>query len=60
LIEHLKSSRRNLEDYTLIYKGSKPEHACPFTIPRSVELQLCKETARLVEIGVLGEHYTSE
>jgi hypothetical protein len=44
----------------LIDLGSKPVHACPYTVPRSVEQQLCKEIARLVDIGVLEEEYTSE
>ena len=44
----------------LIDPGSKPVHARPYTVPRSVEQQLHKEIARLVEIGVLEEDYTSE
>jgi hypothetical protein len=44
----------------LIDLGSKPIHACPYTVPRSVEQQLRKEIARLVDIGVLEEDYTSE
>ena len=30
-----------------------------YTVPRSVKQQLCKEIARLLEIGVLEEDYTS-
>ena len=41
-------------------KGCKPVHARPYTVPRSVEQQLGKEIARLVEIGFLEEDYTSE
>ena len=37
----------------LMDKGCKPVHARPYTVPRSVEQQLRKEIARLVEIGVL-------
>jgi hypothetical protein len=44
----------------LIDKGVKPVHARPYTVPRSVEQQLCTEIARLVDIGVLEEDYTSE
>jgi hypothetical protein len=44
----------------LIDQGSKPVHARPYTVPRSVEQQLRKEIARLVDIGVLEEDYTSE
>ena len=44
----------------LMDKGCKPVHARPYTVPRSVEQQLRKEIARLVEIGVLEEDYTSE
>ena len=44
----------------LIDPGSKPVHARPYTVPRSVEQQLRKEIARLVDIGVLEEDYTSE
>jgi hypothetical protein len=40
--------------------GSKPVHAWPYTVPRSVDQQLHKEIARLVDIGVLEEDYTSE
>jgi hypothetical protein len=40
----------------------KPVHACAYTVPRSVEQQLQqnKEIARLVDIGVLEEVYSSE
>jgi hypothetical protein len=41
-------------------KGTKPEHACPYIVPRSVEQQLRTEIARLVDIGVLEEAYASE
>ena len=34
----------------LMDKGCKPVHARPYTVPRSVEQQRRKETARLVEI----------
>jgi hypothetical protein len=44
----------------LIDPRSKPVHACPYTVPRSVAQQLRKEIARLVDIGVLEEDYTSE
>jgi hypothetical protein len=44
----------------LIDSGSKPVHAQPYTVPRSVEQQLRKEIARLVDIGVLEKDYTSE
>jgi hypothetical protein len=44
----------------LIYKGVKPVHAHPYTVPRGVEQQLRTEIARLVDIGVLEEDYTSE
>jgi hypothetical protein len=44
----------------LIDPGSKPIHACACTVPRAVEQQLHKEIARLVDIGVLEEDYTSE
>ena len=44
----------------LIHPGSKPVHARPYTVPRSVEQQLRKEIARLVDIAVLEEDYTSE
>ena len=44
----------------LMDKGSKPVHARLYTVPRSGEQQLRKEIARLVEIGVLEEDYTSE
>jgi hypothetical protein len=44
----------------LIDPGSKPVHACPYSVPRSVEHQLCKEIARLVDIVVLEEDNTSE
>ena len=37
----------------LIDPGSRPVHARPYTVPRSLEQQLRKEIARLVEIGVL-------
>jgi hypothetical protein len=45
---------------SLIESGSKLVHALPYTVHRSVEQQLRKEIARLVEIGVLEEDYTSE
>jgi hypothetical protein len=40
----------------------KPIHARVYTVPRSVEQQLQhnKEIVRLVDIGVLGEYYSSE
>jgi hypothetical protein len=41
-------------------KGTKPVHARPYTVPTSVEQQLHTEIARLVNIGVLEEDYTSE
>jgi hypothetical protein len=41
-------------------KGVKPVHARPYTVPRSVEQQLRTEIARLVDIGVLDEYYSSE
>jgi hypothetical protein len=44
----------------LIDPESKPVHARPYTVPRSVEQQRRKEIARLMEIGVLEEDYTSE
>ena len=44
----------------LMNKCCKPVHARPYTVPRSVEQQLRKEIARLVDIGVLEEDYTSE
>ena len=44
----------------LIDKGVKPVHARPYNVPRSVEQQLRTEIARLVDIGVLEEDYTSE
>jgi transposase InsO family protein len=45
---------------TLADLKAKPVHARPYTVPRSVEQQLRKEIARLVDIGVLEEDYTSE
>jgi Reverse transcriptase (RNA-dependent DNA polymerase) len=45
---------------TPITPGSKPVHACPYTVPRSVEQQLRKEIARLGDIGVPEEDFTSE
>jgi hypothetical protein len=44
----------------LMNKERKPVHAHPYTVPRSVEQQLRKEIARLVDIGVLEEDFTSE
>jgi hypothetical protein len=44
----------------LVDPGSKPVHACSYTVPRTVEQQLRQEVERLVEIGVLEEYYTSE
>jgi hypothetical protein len=44
----------------LIDNGVKPVHACPYTVHRAVEQQLRTEIARLVDIGVLEEDYTSE
>jgi hypothetical protein len=44
----------------LIEVVAKPVHARSYTFPRSVEQQLRKEIARLVDIGVLEEDYTSE
>jgi hypothetical protein len=41
-------------------KGVKLVHAWPNTVPRAVEQQLCTDIARLVDIGVLEEDYTSE
>jgi hypothetical protein len=44
----------------LIDKGVKPVHACPYTVPRVAEQQLCTEIARLVDIGVFEEDNVSE
>jgi hypothetical protein len=44
----------------LMNQECKPVHARPYTVPRSVEQQLRKEIARLVDIGVLREDDTSE
>jgi hypothetical protein len=44
----------------LIDKGVKPVHARPYTVPRAVEQQLRTEIARLEDIGVLEEDYTSK
>jgi hypothetical protein len=44
----------------LLDKGIKPVHARPYTVPRAVEQQLHTEIARLMDIGVLEEDYTSE
>jgi hypothetical protein len=39
---------------------SKPVHSRPYTVSRAVEQQLRKKIARLVDIGVLEEYYSSE
>jgi hypothetical protein len=39
---------------------SKPVHSRPYNVLRAVEQQLRKESARLVNIGVLEEDYSSE
>jgi Reverse transcriptase (RNA-dependent DNA polymerase) len=39
---------------------SNPVHARPYTVPRAVEQQLRMKIARLVDIGVLEEDYSSE
>jgi hypothetical protein len=44
----------------LIDPGPKPVHSRTYKVIRQVELQLRKEIARLVEVGVLEEDYTSE
>jgi hypothetical protein len=44
----------------LVDKGVKSVNARQYTVPRSVEQQLCTEVARLVDIGVLEEDYASE
>jgi hypothetical protein len=46
----------------LMDPNCKPIHAYAYTVPRSVEQQLCKEIVRLVDIGVLAEEtgYSSE
>jgi hypothetical protein len=44
----------------LIDPGSQQIHAHPYTVPRSVEQQLRKEIARLEDIGVVEEDYTSD
>ena len=41
-------------------QGIRPVHARPHTASRSLEQQLCKEIARLVDIGVLEEYYSYE
>jgi hypothetical protein len=41
-------------------KGCKPVHACPCTVPRSVDQQLHKTIAYFVSIEVLEEDYSSE
>ena len=41
-------------------QGSKPVHARPYTVPRSIEKQLHKEITRLVDIRVLEVEYFSE
>ena len=41
-------------------QGSKPAHARPHTVPRSVEPQLRKEIASQLDIGVLEEDKSSE
>jgi hypothetical protein len=43
-----------------IDKGVKPVPARPYTVSRAVEQQLSTEIARLYDIGVLEEVYTSE
>jgi hypothetical protein len=35
-------------------------HTRADSVPRSVEQQLCKDIARLMDIGVLEEDYSSE
>jgi hypothetical protein len=42
-----------------INKGVKPVHARPYTASRAVEQQLRTEVARLLDIEVLKENYTS-
>jgi hypothetical protein len=44
----------------LMDPNCKPIHARAYTVTRSVEQQLRKEIARLVDIGVLEEDYSSE
>jgi hypothetical protein len=44
----------------LIDLGSKPVHARPYTVPRSVEQQLHKEIARLVDIGAFPSFATAK
>jgi hypothetical protein len=44
----------------LMDPNCKPIHARAYTVPRSVEQQLRKEIVRLVNIGVLGEDFSSE
>jgi hypothetical protein len=44
----------------IIGKGVKPVYAHPYAVPREVEQQLQTEITRLVDIGVLGQGYTSE
>jgi hypothetical protein len=44
----------------LMDPNCKPIHARVYTVPRSVEQQLCKEIVRLVDIGVLEDDYSSE
>jgi hypothetical protein len=44
----------------LIDKGVNPVHACPYTVSRAVEQQLCTDIARLVDIKVLEEDCASE
>jgi hypothetical protein len=56
----LREFNMALISLNLIDRDSKPANACPYTVPRSVEQQLCKEIPRLVDIGVLEKDYTSE
>jgi hypothetical protein len=64
LMEHQEKSICIFEPISLqlMNPNYKPIHACAYTAPRSVEQQLqqTKEIVRLVNIGVLEEHYSSE
>jgi hypothetical protein len=46
----------------LMVSNCKTNHACAYSVPRSVgkQLQEDKEIERLVDIGVLEEDYSSE
>jgi hypothetical protein len=61
-MEHQENSTWNIESISLqlMDPNCKPIHARAYTVPRSVEQQLCKEIVRLVDIGVLEEDYSSE